>query len=148
MEALHFNTADARLFELNNHLTQLVQQQGSAPREVAVPLVLMTAPLAPHVAEELWERLGHTSSLAYDSFPIADPQWLTTDEVEIPVQVNGKVRARIVVPVDADEKLIEKVAREESRIAEALHGATVRKVVVVAGRMINFVIAPPDSTGN
>ncbi|MDQ1521520.1 MAG: leucyl-tRNA synthetase [Actinomycetota bacterium] len=141
MELLHFNTAVAHLMELNNNLTQLVQQQGSAPREVAVPLVLMTAPLAPHVAEELWERLGHTSSLAYDSFPTADTQWMMTDDVEIPVQVNGKVRARIVVPVDADEKLTEKLAREEPRIAELLDGATVRKVVVVPGRMINFVIA-------
>src|SRR5262249_5895312 len=66
MGEMHFNTAVARLFELNNHLTQVVQEKGSTPREVAEPLVLMIAPLAPHVAEELWERLGHQSTLAYE----------------------------------------------------------------------------------
>jgi leucyl-tRNA synthetase len=139
MGALHFNTAVARLFELNNRLTQVVQQTGHAPREVAFPLVLMTAPLAPHIAEELWARLGHSSSLAYEPFPTPDPQWLTRDSVEIPVQVNGKVRSRITVTTGADEETIEKTARNDPRVAELLDGATVLKVVVVPGRMINFV---------
>ena len=88
-----FNTSIARLFELNNRLTQVVAEAGEAPEEVVVPLVLMTAPLAPHVAEEIWERLGHEGSLAYEDFPSADPQWLTVETVEIAVQLNGKVRA-------------------------------------------------------
>ena len=92
MDTLSFNTAIARLFELNNRLTQVVAESGEAPEEVVVPLVLMTAPLAPHVAEEIWERLGHEASLAYEDFPTADPQWLTVDTVEIAVQLNGKVR--------------------------------------------------------
>jgi leucyl-tRNA synthetase len=100
----------------------------------------MVAPLAPHVAEELWERLGHTSSLAYEPFPHADPAWLATDTVEIPVQVNGKVRARVTVAVDADEAALEAAARSESRIAELLDGREVRKLVVVPGRLVNFVI--------
>ncbi len=93
--ALSFNTAIARLFELNNHLTTLVQERGILPREVAVPLALMVAPLAPHVAEELWARLGHDDTLTYESFPTADPQWLVDDRVEVPVQINNKVRARV-----------------------------------------------------
>jgi leucyl-tRNA synthetase len=141
MANLHFNTAVARLFELNNRLTQVVQQGSPAPAEVARAMVLMVAPLAPHIAEELWARLGHPSTLAYEPFPEADPQWLTTDVVEVPVQVNGKVRARVAVPAHADEAATEAVARSEPRIAELLGGATVRKVVVVPGRMVNFVLA-------
>jgi leucyl-tRNA synthetase len=138
---LHFNTAVARLFELNNRLTQVVQQGTPAPTEVAEAMVLMVAPLAPHIAEELWSRLGHPSSLAYEPFPQADPQWLATETVEVPVQVNGKVRARIAVPTYADEAATEALARSEPRIAELVAGATVRKVVVVPGRMVNFVLA-------
>jgi leucyl-tRNA synthetase len=139
MGDMHFNTAVARLFELNNHLTQVVQEKGNTPREVAEPLVLMIAPLAPHVAEELWERLGHRSTLAYEAFPSADSQWLSVETVEVPVQVNGKVRARITLPVDADETAHEAAARADVRISELLNGATVRKVVVVPGRLVNFV---------
>jgi leucyl-tRNA synthetase len=139
MSDMHFNTAVARLFELNNRLTQVVQQHGSTPREVAEPLVLMIAPLAPHVAEELWERLGHQETLAYEAFPSADPQWLSVETVEVPVQVNGKVRARISMPVGADEAAHEAAARADQRIGELLNGATVRKVIVVPGRLVNFV---------
>ena len=85
---------DRALFELNNHLTQVVQQRGSAPREVVTPMVLMVAPLAPHIAEELWARTGHAETLAYESFPTADPALLVDDAVEVPVQIGGKVRSR------------------------------------------------------
>ena len=88
---------------IRTSLTQVVAERGEAPEEVVVPLVLMTAPLAPHAAEELWERLGHDESLAHTDFPTADPQWLTVDTVEIAIQVNGKVRARVVVPSGLDE---------------------------------------------
>jgi leucyl-tRNA synthetase len=103
-------------------------------------MVLMTAPLAPHVGEELWERLGHDRTLAYEPFPEPDPRWLVTDDVEIPVQVNGKVRARVSVPVGADDAAHEAAARAEPRIAELLAGAAVRKVVVVPGRLVGFVL--------
>ncbi|HEX7520896.1 MAG TPA: class I tRNA ligase family protein, partial [Acidimicrobiia bacterium] len=139
MASLDFNTAIARLFELNNRLTQVVAEGGAAPLEVAAPLVLMLAPLAPHTAEELWSRLGHDHSLAYEPFPVADPALLVEDEIEIPVQIKGKVRARIRVPAGADEAAIESIARADAKIAALLDGATVRKVVVVPGRMINFV---------
>jgi leucyl-tRNA synthetase len=139
MASLDFNTAIARLFELNNRLTQVVAEGGAAQLEVAAPLVLMLAPLAPHTAEELWSRLGHEQSLAYEPFPVADPALLVEDEFEIPVQVKGKVRARIRVPAGADGAAIESIARADAKIAALLDGATVRKVVVVPGRMINFV---------
>ncbi|MET1002462.1 MAG: class I tRNA ligase family protein [Acidimicrobiia bacterium] len=140
MESLSFNTAIARLFELNNHLTHVVQEQGSTPREVAESLVLMVAPLAPHIAEELWERIGHSETLAYEDFPEPDPELLKEDAVEVPVQVGGKVRSRITVPVGADDATHERLAREDTRIAELLDGATVRKTIVVPGRLINFVV--------
>jgi leucyl-tRNA synthetase len=142
MAALSFNTAIARLFELNNHLTTLLQRSGSTlPREVAEPLTLMVAPLAPHVAEELWQRLGHDDTLTYESFPSADPQWLVEASVEVPVQINGKVRARVEVPVGADVAEHEAAARAEPRIAALLKDATVRQLKVVPGKIVNFVVA-------
>jgi leucyl-tRNA synthetase len=137
---LEFNTAIARLFELNNHLTQVVADQGSAPREVVEPMVLMLAPLTPHVAEELWARLGHAETIAYEPFPVADAAQLVDDEVEIPVQINGKVRGRVRVPAGADEITHEAAARADEKVAAALDAAEVVKVVVVPGRMVNFVV--------
>ena len=139
MAGLKFNTAIARLFELNNGLTQVVADKGHAPAEVARPFLLMLAPLTPHFAEELWSRLGNTESLAYEPFPEADPAYLTDDTVEIPVQIKGKVRAVISVAATASEADLEAAARAEPRIAALLDGANVRKVVVVPGRMVNFV---------
>jgi leucyl-tRNA synthetase len=140
MADMSFNTAIARLFELNNHLTAVVQRDGATPRAVAIPLVLMVAPLAPHIAEELWDRLGHHDTLAYEPFPVADEEWLTVDTVEVPVQVNGKVRARITVPTGADEAEHEQLARADERVASLLDGNAVRKVIVVPGRTVNFVV--------
>ena len=99
--ALHYNTAAAKLIELNNHLTK-AYAAGGVPRSVAEPLVLMMAPLTPHIAEELWARLGHAESLAYGPFPVADERYLVADSVEYPIQVNGKVRSRVTVAADAD----------------------------------------------
>ncbi|MGZ4765998.1 MAG: leucine--tRNA ligase, partial [Ilumatobacteraceae bacterium] len=135
MEALRFNTAIAKLIELNNHLTKL----GGCPRDVAEPLVLMVAPLAAHLAEELWTKLGHDESLAYHPFPIADPALLVADTVEYPVQVNGKVRARISVAADLDGAAVEAAALADQRVIAHLAGASPRKVIVVPGRMVNIV---------
>jgi leucyl-tRNA synthetase len=141
MASLEFNTAIAALMELNNRLTRAVQEQGSAPREVVRAMVMMLSPLTPHVAEELWERLGEPGSLAYADFPEADPALLVDESVEIPVQINGKVRARVTVANGASEGDHEAAARADAKIAELLAGATVRKVVVVPGRLVNFVVA-------
>jgi leucyl-tRNA synthetase len=138
MDALKFNTAIARLTELNNRLTQ-VSGSGSPPRGVVEPLVLMVAPLAPHIAEELWRRLGHPESLAYEPFPEPDAAFLVDDEVEVPVQVDGKVRGRVRVPAGTDDAALEAAARADEHVAALLAGASVRKVVVVPGRLVNFV---------
>ncbi|GGJ85477.1 leucine--tRNA ligase [Pilimelia anulata] len=130
---LRFNTAAAKLIELTNGLTQLA----ATPREVAEPLALMLAPLAPHVGEELWSRLGHGDSLAYADFPVADPAQLVEDAVTYPVQVNGKVRGRIEVPADAPEDAVRAAAL--AAVADQLAGAEPRKVIVVPGRMVSIV---------
>ena len=142
MEALRFNTAIAKLIELNNHVTKVHQAAGATPREAAEAMVLMAAPLVPHIAEELWSRLGHDTSLTYTAFPTADPALLVDDEVEMPVQIKGKVRARIMVPADADEAAITAIALADERVIAALDGAdpaALRKVIVVPGRMVNLV---------
>jgi leucyl-tRNA synthetase len=138
MGELKFNTAIARLTELNNRLTQVGEASG-VPREALEPLVLMVAPLAPHIGEELWQRLGHEESLAYEPFPEPDPAYLVDDEVEIPVQVNGKVRSRVRVSVDADAEALESAARADDRVRGLLEGVEIRKVVAVPGRLVNFV---------
>jgi len=136
MDAMRFNTAIAKLIELNNHLTKL----GSTPVEAAVPLVKMLAPLCPHVAEELWAMLGHDTTIVYEPFPLADPALLAEDSVEYPVQINGKVRGRIVVAADAPADIVEATALADDKVVAALTGATPRKVIVVPGRMVNIVV--------
>jgi leucyl-tRNA synthetase len=140
METLRFNTSIARITELNNHLTARFGH-GGAPRAAVEPMVLMLAPLAPHVAEELWARLGHDTSLAWEPFPEADPAFLVEETVEIPVQLNGKVRTRIEVPADADAAVLEAAARADDRVVALLADSTVRKVVAVPGRLVNFVVS-------
>jgi leucyl-tRNA synthetase len=139
MTALRFNTAVARLTELNNRLTTVVARDGSGPREVVDPLVLMTAPLAPHIAEELWSLTGHPATLAYEPFPEADPAWVLEEQVEIGVQVDGKVRARVMVPAGADDAAHEAAARADAKVAGLLAEKPVRKVIVVPGRLVNFI---------
>jgi leucyl-tRNA synthetase len=139
MAKLQFNTAIARLFELNNRLTAVVGETGTAPLEVVRAMTLMLAPLAPHTAEEIWARLGHAESLAYERFPEPDPAYLVVEEVEIVVQVDGKVRARVKVPAGASDADHEAAARADERVAQLLQGADVRNVIVVPGRLVNFV---------
>ncbi|HEY2998128.1 MAG TPA: leucine--tRNA ligase [Acidimicrobiales bacterium] len=139
MEDMRFNVSIAKITELNNHLTAR-HPDGGAPRAVIEPLVLLLAPLAPHISEELWSRLGHPDSLAGEPFPEADPALLVDEMVEIPVQVNGKVRARVVVPAGADAAAVEAAARGDERVAALLAGGTVRKVIAVPDRLVNFVV--------
>ncbi|GAA1220977.1 leucine--tRNA ligase [Pseudonocardia alaniniphila] len=137
--ALHYNTAAAKLIELNNHLTKAYVGTG-VPRSVAEPLVLMMAPLTPHVAEELWSRLGHEGSLAHGPFPLADERYLVADSVEYPIQVNGKVRSRVTVPADADTDTVKAAALADEKVAAMLGGQEPRKVIVVPGRLVNVVL--------
>jgi leucyl-tRNA synthetase len=143
--SLRNNTAGAKLIEYTNHLTKQYSGLGpqlarGVPRAAVEPLVLMVAPLAPHLAEELWQRLGHETSLAHGPFPVADEAYLTVDTVELPVQVNGKVRGHITVPADADADAIEAAALADEKVQTFLNGATPKKVIVVAGRLVNLVV--------
>jgi leucyl-tRNA synthetase len=110
------------------------------PRAAAEPLVLMLAPLAPHLAEELWERLGHPNSLAHGPFPVADPAYLVEDTVEYPVQVNGKVRGRITVSASAAADAVEAAALADEKVQAFLAGGTPKKVIVIPGKMVNLVV--------
>jgi leucyl-tRNA synthetase len=134
--ALRNNTAAAKLIEYTNHLTK----EGVTARAAVEPLVLMVAPLAPHLAEELWLRLGHDTSLAHGPFPVADPLYVVDDTVEYPVQVNGKVRGRVTVAADAAADLVEAVALADEKVVAFLDGATPKKVIVVAGKLVNLVV--------
>ncbi|UXA07201.1 leucine--tRNA ligase [Mycobacterium sp. SMC-2] len=136
--ALRNNTAAAKLIEYTNHLTK--EHRDAVPRAAVEPLVLMLAPLAPHMAEELWLRLGHTTSLAHGPFPQADPAYLVEDSVEYPVQVNGKVRGRVVVAADADQDTLKAAALSDEKVRAFLAGANPRKVIVVPGRLVNLVV--------
>ncbi len=143
MGGLRFNTAVAKLIEANNALTRSLALAGdgaATPVEVAEAMVAMLAPLAPHLAEELWARLGHTETVVWAAFPEADRSLLVDDEVELPVQVAGKVRARVQVAADADEAAIEAAVRADPAVVDALAGREVRRVIVVPGRLVNLVV--------
>lgn len=138
LEGMRFNTAIAKVTELNNHLTKV---GGPVARPVAEALVLMVAPLAPHIAEELWRRLGHTESVVHQDFPVADPAYVVDESVTCVVQVKGKVKARLEVsPAISDEEL-EKIALADEKVVAALGGAGIRKVVVRAPKLVNIVTA-------
>ena len=133
---LRNNTAAAKLIEYTNHLTK----SGTTARAALEPLVLMAAPLAPHLAEELWNKLGHNESLAHGPFPQANPRYLAADTVEYPVQVNGKVRGHINVAADADRAAVESAALADQKVVAFLAGATPKKVIVVPGKLVNLVV--------
>lgn len=139
LRGLRDNTAVAKIIELNNHLTK-AYGTGGLPRTVAEPLVLLLAPFCPHLAEELWARLGHDTTLAYRPFPVADERWLAAETVEYRIQVNGKLRSRVVVPADADTESVRAAALEVDKIAALLGGREPRKVIVVPGRLVNVVV--------
>jgi leucyl-tRNA synthetase len=99
----------------------------------------MTAPLAPHIAEELWSRLGHPETLAYEAFPVADPALAAENTVELPVQVNGKVRFTVEVPAGASEDDVRELVTENEGFGRAVNGMAVRRIIVVPGRIVNVV---------
>lgn len=135
MTGMRPNTAIAKLITLNNHLTSLDR----VPREAAEALVLMTAPVAPHIAEELWERLGHERSLAHEPFPVADPAYLVEDTVTAVFQVQGKVRGRGEVPPSISEDDLRELALADAGVQRALDGREVRTVIVRAPKLVNVV---------
>lgn len=137
LAGLRFNTAIAKITELNNHLTKA---GGPVPRPVAEQLVLLIAPLAPHIAEELWSRLGHSGSLAHADFPVADPALAQDPAVTCVVQIKGKVKARLEVPPTISDADLEALALADPAVTAALDGAAVRKVIVRAPKLVNIVV--------
>ncbi|WP_018296823.1 leucine--tRNA ligase [Corynebacterium lubricantis] len=137
-ENLRDNTVVAKLIEYVNYLTKTYPDL--VPRGAVVPLVQMVSPLAPHIAEELWSRLGNTESITFAPFPEYDEKWLVDDTVEIPVQINGKVKARIQVPAEASKDELEAIALADPKVVELTDGKNLVKTIVVPGRMVNLVV--------
>ena len=140
MDGMRFNTAIAKLIELNNALTKHVEATGSTPRVVAEALAQMLSPLCPHLASELWQRLGRTDEITYAAFPVADPALLVSDTMEIPVQVNGKVRTRLTVPRGASNDELTALALADEAVSKAMAGKPAKNVVVVPQRLVNVVV--------
>ena len=140
MERMQFNTAVAKLIELVNHLTKQLTATGSVPREAVEPLVLMVSPLAPHLAEELWVRLGRSGGISRVAYPVADPELLKAEQVTCVVQVKGKVRHRVEVDPEISAEDLEAAVMAEPRVQELLEGRTIRKVIVRAPKIVNIVV--------
>jgi leucyl-tRNA synthetase len=142
IERFHFNKAVALIRELSNRMEAFDASDPSAPalfREGLDALVRLIGPMVPHLAEELWQRLGHQELLADAAWPQADPDWLVVDEVTVAVQVNGKLRATITLPrgIDRDEAVA--AAQAQASVERALAAKPVRRVVFVPDRLVNLV---------
>ena len=135
-DGMRFNTAISAMMEFSNHVTKLEVR----PRRVLEPFVLLLAPYAPHAAEELWRALGHTTTLAYEPWPKFDPALTKADEIEVPVQVNGKLKARLKVPADIGDKALEAAALADEAVKGQTAGKSVKKVIVVPKKLVNVVV--------
>jgi len=140
IEGFAFNKAVARLYELTNAITKSAEASFPARREAIAALAQLMAPMTPHLAEEIWARLGETTALVATPWPKADPTLLVEDSIRLPVQVNGKKRGEIEVAKDARSADIEAAALADPAVARAMMGAAPRKVIVVPGRIVNVVI--------
>ena len=131
---MRFNTAIAQMMVFTNEMTKLDQR----PRALLEPFVLLLAPFAPHLCEQLWEKLGHPPSVSQQAWPLFDPESVVSDRLEIPIQVNGKLRAKIEVGTDATREQVEGLAR--GQVAEWLQGKEPKKIVYVERKLMNFVV--------
>ncbi|MBQ4328322.1 MAG: leucine--tRNA ligase, partial [Lentisphaeria bacterium] len=136
LETFGFNTAISAMMVCLNELAKLEK----LPRDAAEKFTLMLAPFAPHLAEELWEHLGHTGTIAYEPFPVCDESVLAVSEVEILVQVLGRPKARLMMPVDCDADTAKAIAMADDAVKEAMGGKEPKKVIWVQGRLVNIVI--------
>ncbi|MBT3448056.1 MAG: leucine--tRNA ligase [Bacteroidetes Order II. Incertae sedis bacterium] len=136
MERMSFNTAIAALIEFLSGIVSL----DTIPRSLAEPFILMLAPLAPHISEEIWQRMGHEESLAYAEWPEVDEKWLVQDMLKLVVQVNGKVRGTIGVPADTSKEAIIEAGRTNEKVIRHLEGKEIRREIYVPGRLINIVV--------
>ena len=140
LEAMAFNTGISAMMVYINEAEDFAKKVGDLPKEYLEKFVLCLAPFAPHLGEELWSMLGHVDTLAYEPWPAFDPKALVEDEIEIPVQVLGKLRGRITVPVAATPAEMEAAAKANADVAKFLEGKTIVKVIAVPKRMVNFVV--------
>ncbi|MDH7598268.1 MAG: leucine--tRNA ligase [Sedimentisphaerales bacterium] len=136
IERLAFNTAISQMMILVNHLSKLAVR----PRRVIETFVLLLSPFAPHICEEIWQRLGHTETLAYEPWPTYDPELVKEPEIELAVQVLGKIKDRIVVPMDADDTQIQALALASPKVQAALAGRQPKKMIVVKWRLVNIIV--------
>lgn len=136
IENMRFNTSIAKMMEFLN----LAKKQPRIPKIIAEKFVLVLSPFAPHVAEELWQRLGHTESLAYHAWPVADEDWLEADTVLMTVHINGKRRAEISVSRSLEQATIEQIARETEGVEDKLAGLQIKKVIFVPAKLVNFIV--------
>ncbi len=136
IEEFGFNTAISQMMIFLNHLSK----QDIRPRDILEKFVLILAPFAPHITEELWSRLGHNNTLSFEPWPKYDEQLAKEKEIELAVQVNGRIKDRIVVPADADEQVIRDKALSNGRVATALAGKQPKKVIVIKSRLVNIVV--------
>ncbi|MGG0027122.1 leucine--tRNA ligase [Bacillus safensis subsp. osmophilus] len=134
-EGLRFNTGISQLMVFIND----AYKADTLPKEYAEGFVKLLSPIAPHLAEELWNKLGHEGSISYEAWPQYDESKLVDDEVEIVVQLNGKVKAKLTVPADATREQLEELAKNDARVKEQLEGKTIRKVIAVPGKLVNIV---------
>lgn len=137
LDGMRFNTAISAMMEFVNHLTRLELRS----RRALEPFLLLLAPFAPHLAEELWAALGHSKSLAYEPWPTFDPALTKDDAIEVPVQINGKLRSKITVPAEADQEMLRATALADEKIKPQLDGKQIKKIIVVPGKLVNIVIA-------
>ncbi|GHT21573.1 hypothetical protein FACS189419_02670 [Planctomycetales bacterium] len=133
---MSFNTAIARMMEFVNFFLK----EKVRPRSAMEKFVLLLAPFAPHIAEELWSLFGHQTTLTYEPFPPFDAEAVKESVIEIPVSINGKLRSKIVIAADADESAMEQIAASEPKIVELLQGKTIIKKIIVRSKMVNFVV--------
>ncbi len=143
IEALRFNTAIAQMMIFVNEATKLEQR----PRALLEPFVLLLAPFAPHIAEELWQRLGHGETLAYETWPAWDPERVVEDTVTVAVQVNGKLRATVELARGASRDDARKAAEADDKVRRYLDEAAIRKVIIVPDKLVNFVVDVKSRVG-
>jgi len=136
IESFGFNTAISAMMIFVNHLSK----QTIKPKSVVEKFILILAPFSPHIAEELWQRLGHTNSLTYEPWPEYDEELIKEKEIELAVQVNGKIKDRIVVAAEADEEQIKQKAMTCEKVIAAMAGKEPKKIIVIKSRLVNIVI--------
>ena len=134
-EALHFNTAISQLMVFINE----AYKADVLPISYVEGFVKLISPIAPHIAEELWEKLGSSGTIAYEGWPAYDEAKLKDDEVEIVIQINGKVKHKLLVPVNTNKDVLEQIAMDDDKIKEQIDGKTIRKVIAVPGKLVNIV---------